>query len=514
MTTQLDLRQLAVDRRGLTNAPQRRRRMISRYVLPAAVVLGFVGMLTWAVRDSLLPAKPVTVVPVVVTRAEVQQAGTPLFQAAGWVEPRPTPVLVSALAEGVVQDLLVVAGQQVQQGEPVARLIDADAQLALKQAEADLALRHAERASAEAELEAARLRHEHPVHLEAALAEAQALLAKAETERAQLPFLIQAAQARADFARRELERRQAATGIVTGSEVQQARSNHDSALAELEELQQRQPRLERQIAALRRQADALQTRRELLIDETRQLAAAEAQLQAAQARETQARLAIESARLQLDRMTVRAPVAGRVLELMTRPGARVMGRSSQAAEDSSNVVSLYDPALLQVRADVRLEDVPLVTPGQPVEIETASAPGPIRGEVLYATSSASIQKNTLEVKVALHAPPETIRPEMLVSATFLAPDQPGVGPAESPRERLLIPRQLVEGDADSAAVWLADDGNVARRKNIRLGRAGTAELIEVLAGLSPTDKLIAGGRDGLTDGERITITGEDPSIGH
>ena len=48
------------------------------------------------------------------------------------------------------------------------------------------------------------------------------------------------------------------------------------------------------------------------------------------------------------------------------------------------VENLYDPQMLQVRADVRLEDVPRVQSGQSVRIETASARGPIDGEVLSA----------------------------------------------------------------------------------------------------------------------------------
>jgi HlyD family secretion protein len=77
------------------------------------VIFGFLTMLGWAARERFLSAKPVTVVPVVVTRAKVHQAAAPLFQAAGWVEPRPTPVLVSALAEGVVDQLLVVESQPI-----------------------------------------------------------------------------------------------------------------------------------------------------------------------------------------------------------------------------------------------------------------------------------------------------------------------------------------------------------------------------------------------------------------
>src|SRR5205823_112429 len=131
-------------------------------------------------------------------------------------------------------------------------------------------------------------------------------------------------------------------------------------------------------------------------EETRQLADAAAQAEAAAARLQLAEVAVDAARLRLDRMTVRAPSAGRVLALVARPGTRLMGQAGGTAHDASTVVTLYDPARLQVRADVRLEDVPRVVPGQPVRIETPAAPGgPLAGEVLFLTSQADIQKNTL-----------------------------------------------------------------------------------------------------------------------
>ena len=71
------------------------------------------------------------------SQSAVQQEGTPLFQAAGWIEPRPTPVRVAALAPGVVERLLVVEDQPVKAGEPVAELIKEDAQLAYDRAPAN-----------------------------------------------------------------------------------------------------------------------------------------------------------------------------------------------------------------------------------------------------------------------------------------------------------------------------------------------------------------------------------------
>ncbi len=87
---------------------------------------------------ALLPPRDVWVVPVLASQSAVQSEGTPLFQAAGWIEPRPTPIRVAALAPGVVERLLVVEDQQVKAGEPVAELVKQDAQLAYDRAAANL----------------------------------------------------------------------------------------------------------------------------------------------------------------------------------------------------------------------------------------------------------------------------------------------------------------------------------------------------------------------------------------
>ncbi len=511
MAATVDLRQLAVDRSG-AHASRRgpRRSVLARYVLPFGVVLGFGLIVAWSARDSLLPSKPVTVVPVVLMRAEVRESGTSLFQAAGWVEPRPSPVMVPALAEGVIEQLLVVAGQEVAAGQPVAALVDADARLALADAEADLEWKQAELASARAALTAARAEVEQPVHLEAALAEAESALARVETERATLPFAIRAAEARRQFARHDLDGKRSAGEAVAGRVVQRAEGDYDAAAAALEELSARAASLEAEATALRNQCEALRTRLRLKIDETRRLGEAEAAVRSAEAKVRRAELAVETAELRLERMTLRAPLAGRVLALNAQPGQRVSSRPSASERASGGVLTLYDPQRLQVRADVRLEDVPHVQPGQPVRIESAVLAQPLTGTVLTARSLADMQKNTLEVTVAVDRPPPELTPDMLVRATFLAPERPA-GSSEQGREpmRLLVPRPLVENGEGETSVWLADRlTRTARRQAVVLGNAGTEHLVEVVEGLNAMDRLVAGGREGLRQGDRIRITGE------
>jgi len=515
MTTELDLRQLARDQSPADAASRPRRRPVfSRYVVPGFVLAGFLTMLGWAVWDSLVPSQSVSVIPVIVSRAEVQRVGTPLFQAAGWIEPRPTPVLAAALAEGIVAEVLVVEGELVEEGQPVARLIDADTKLAVQQGQASADLARADLMTAQSELRASRLRLENPVHLQAVLSEAESLLAKTETELARLPFLIEAAEARSLFTQQNVAGKQAAAAAISARSIQQAQSEHTIALAELEELTARKPQLEKERDALQKRSQALARQLELLIDETRQVAAAEAQVKAAEARQRQAELHVEAAKLRLERMTVRSPIAGRVLSLVASPGSRVMGLDPGAEHKASTIVSLYDPNMLQVRADVRLEDVPLVQLGQPVQIETPSVKGHLEGTVISVTSQANIQKNTLEVKVAITSPPPSIRPEMLVTTTFLAAERPETqSDGTNQPDRLLVPRQLVEATGDSHALWIADPNGTARHQSIRLGQAGTEALVEVVEGIAPTDRLISSNRETLSDGDRIHIVGEDNSLG-
>ena len=506
---QLDLSQLAVDRapQATEAASAPRRNWVTRYLVPGGIFLAFATLFAWATRDTFLPATTVTITPVVVSRVELKQEGTPLFQAAGWIEPRPTAVIASTLAPCVIQELLVVEGQSVDKNGPVAKLIDADARILLSEAEATLQLREAEQKRAEASLDAARAILNEPSELRAQHADAEAALAATQLNLGNLPHQIEAARSRQKFAAESLQRKEQVGEAVSGKIVREARAELAAATSALNELESREPTLRTELAALTRKHQALHKRLELMTNEHRAVQIGEAELAAAQAVTQQARLAVEAARLNLDRMTVRAPIAGRVLSLDARPGQRLNGSNVLNEQGSSAVVSLYDPQQLQVRVDVRLEDVPRVQVGQGAQIETAALSQAITGKVLSVTTRADIQKNTLQVKVGIDAPPEVIKPEMLAKVTFLAPAVVGdVVEGEQPL-RIFVPQSLVNGDA----VWVADvSAKLARLQPVEVGRSSASGgLVEVISGLNPTDKLIVAGRESLSDAARIHVAGED-----
>lgn len=517
-TSSIDLSQLASARRPSANTSattKSRRRWFTRYFLPLGILSTFAGLFAWATRDTFLPARPVTIVPVIVTRAEVQQEGTPLFQAAGWIEPRPTPVVVSSLAGGVVKELLVVEGQIVEKGQPIATLIDTDVKIEVQKAEANVKLCSAEIQNAEAALAAAQITLQKPNELKARLADAESALSETKLTLGNLPYAIETARTRYQLAADNVARKQLAGEAIAGRLLREAKAEQAAAESTLAELEARGPVLSAQVEALDRKRAALHEQLMLMNDQKRAVAEAEAALIAANARRDQSQLALDAARLNLQRMTICAPIAGRVLTVDTRPGRRLVGLDPLGQLDSSTVISMYDPKMLQVRVDVRLEDVPNVQIGQPTTIETAALKKPLQGEVLWVTTRADIQKNTLQVKVAIHDPADVITPEMLGQVTFLAPRQAVAESHEKQQPlRMMIPGQLVSGADSSSSVWVVDPtGKIARQVTIQLGRAKTDQLVEVTSGLTPTDKLIVGGRESLAEGSRIRIAGEDQSTG-
>ena len=78
MSTDVDLRELAIDRGG-TGQPsiKTRRHVLTRYVLPLILIVGFLSLVAWASRDLMFPPKPVPVVPVEPTPTVVER--TPVY---------------------------------------------------------------------------------------------------------------------------------------------------------------------------------------------------------------------------------------------------------------------------------------------------------------------------------------------------------------------------------------------------------------------------------------------------
>ena len=152
--------------------------------------------------------------------------------------------------------------------------------------------------------------------------------------------------------------------------------------------------------------------------------------------------------------------------------------------------------------------------GQPTQIESAALPQGITGKVISVTTQADIQKNTLQVKVAIIEPPTVIKPEMLAKVTFVAPPTPEQERMEqSPPVRTFVPQSLLTEGEGGHAVWVVDlIQGTASQRTVTVGQAmAEGNMVEIVSGLSPTDKLIVSGRESLSEGARVRVSSEAPS---
>ncbi|MBS0196556.1 MAG: efflux RND transporter periplasmic adaptor subunit [Planctomycetes bacterium] len=247
----------------------------------------------------------------------------------------------------------------------------------------------------------------------------------------------------------------------------------------------------------------------------RMTTAAAAATRQAQAARAKAAVMQEEAKLLLDRMEIRSPSAGVVMRRLVEPGSRI-SMQTNSGEMATSIAKLYDPARLQVRVDVPIADAAKVGPGTKAEITTEALPNTVfHGQVSRVVHEANIQRNTVQFKVAVSEPVETLKPEMLTRVRFIGESRtqaaPGTASAEG-SEGLVIPAAaLVARTQDGAAVWLVDlrqDGPHAKRVQVTL-RAGPAEANAVVtSGLHTGDRVVVEPPPELREGSRLNILGE------
>jgi len=490
-----------------TVVPMPPRRWVSRIVLPGVLLLTVAGILASAGWDGLLPATDVRVIPVM-TKTTSAATGGRVVQAPGWVEPDPYPRSVSALADGIVEDVLVLEGQSIKAGDVVARLISADAKLALDHAESQVNLANAVVQQAEAALEAAQRTWENPIERVRARDQSAAMLNEAKAELERLPAEIEVESARLREAEEKLNRvkRLYDGQALQGMEQIRAQAAYDAQAAQLKSTVARKPILAARVA--QREAEAVAAARglELRIEETAQLADARASLLKARADASHAAVSRDEAALRLSRMEIRTPTDGIVMNRMIEPGSKLL--ISMNDPNGSIALKTFDPARLQVRVDVPLADAAVVSVEQEAQVVVDVLPDrTFKGRVTRVVNEADVQKNTLQFKVAITDPEPRLRPEMLARVRILVPAR--VDAAEGPRQGLFVPAELVQGGEKESVVMIVDRaGNRAQRRTVTLGESDADGWVEVTAGLHTGDRLLSADAMHLKDGARVRVTGE------
>ncbi|MBD2663084.1 efflux transporter, RND family, MFP subunit [Richelia sinica FACHB-800] len=405
--------------------------------------------------------------------------------ASGKVQPIQS-VNISPKSPGILKDLEVEQGQTVQKGQIIARMDNSQIRMQILQYQANLQQTKAQLAES-----LAGSRPEEIAQAKAQLAQAQAQLAivregNRTQEIQQAQAQVDAAQAQVELTQARLKRYQGLTkeGATSQDTLEQYASEDKRAKASLAEAQRRLSLLKsgnrneditKQAAVVAQQREALRklqngSRPEEIARLRASVAAAQAQL--------------KQQLVELEDTIIRAPFSGIVTQRYATPGAYVspaISASSDASATSTSIVALARG--LEVLAKVPEVDIPMIKPGQKVEIVVDAYPDEVfQGKVRLIAPEAVVEQNvtSFQVRVAIETGKDKLRSGMNVSEiTFIG---------DTINNALLIPQESIVTQQGKTGVMVPDAENKPQFRPITIGTNIDSQ-VQVLEGLEPGERV-------------------------
>ena len=219
-----------------------------------------------------------------------------------------------------------------------------------------------------------------------------------------------------------------------------------------------------------------------------------------QTRAAEARIAV--AQQDVDNCTVRAPFDGIVVSKDAQRGEMVSPISAGGGFTRTGIATVVDMNSIEVEVDVNEAYIARVRTGQKaVSILDAYPDWQIPSTVRTVIPTADRQKATVKVRVSFDKLDPRILPDMGVKVAFL--DNTPVAKSKGSEARALIPKAAVRQDGGKSIVFLVGQQKLERRA-VSLGAERGSD-VEVMAGISPGDKLVVGGAENLHDGQAVEV---------
>lgn len=173
-------------------------------------------------------------------------------------------------------------------------------------------------------------------------------------------------------------------------------------------------------------------------------------------------------------LTVRSPIAGRVVEFRAAPG-------EYRSDLSVPLMTVADLSTLWVTANVQEKDIRRVRAGEDATATFAAFPGEQwRGQVLFVGDLLDPDTRTIQVRIALLNEDRRLRPGMFASVTF----------TETAAPEIVVPTQGVVLLGDSSFVFVESAPWVFQRRRVTPGaQIDGATIIS----------------EGLREGERVVV---------
>ncbi len=173
-------------------------------------------------------------------------------------------------------------------------------------------------------------------------------------------------------------------------------------------------------------------------------------------------------------LTIRSPIAGRVVDFHVAPG-------EFHADPSDVLMTVADLATVWVTADIQEKDIRHVHQGAEAKVTLPAYPNEEwRGSVLFVGDILDPDTRTLEVRIALDNANRRLHPGMFASVSF----------AEIAESKILVPTTAIILHGDASYVFVETSPYHYARRRVTLGEAiGERTIVE--DGLRPGDRIVA-----------------------
>jgi HlyD family secretion protein len=191
-------------------------------------------------------------------------------------------------------------------------------------------------------------------------------------------------------------------------------------------------------------------------------------------------------------LDIRSPVRGQVL--------RIVEQSERVVAAGEPLLTLGDPAQIEVVVDVLSSEAVKVSPGMPALLENWGGDRPLRATVRvvepYAytkVSALGIEEQRVNIVLDLDEREQRLGDGFRADARIIVWER---------QDALKAPTSAVFRYGDGLAAFVLEDDRV-RRRAVSVGRRGTLEL-EVLDGLEEGERVVIHPPNELDDGSRVT----------
>jgi RND family efflux transporter MFP subunit len=213
-----------------------------------------------------------------------------------------------------------------------------------------------------------------------------------------------------------------------------------------------------------------------------------AAVDAAQAQLAQTQLLLADA-------VVRAPIDGHVSKRHVQPGEKV--------SFDAPLLAIVDLSQLEIAAQAPVSDVSKLAKGAAADIDVEGLAGKTyRGRVERINPGTEPGTRMINVYVALGNEDGSLRAGMFARVRLAVGGE---------REVAALPLSAIQKDGELPIVWVIAEEKLVR-KPVALGvRDERAQMVEIVSGLAPEDKVIATKFDNLRDGLAAKVISGAPS---